>query len=91
MKYSNKTFREETVDLDGNEYIHCTFERCKLMYLGGLIPRLDTCHFDSSPFMFEKGAGNTIEFLRELYHGGLHQNVEAFFDDLRRNPPARSS
>jgi hypothetical protein len=87
MKYSNKTFRDETVDLDGNQYFQCTFESCKLMYFGGLIPYFDSCAFGSSTFMFEKGAGNALEFLRELYHAGLSTNVESFFDDIRRNPP----
>ena len=87
MKFSNKTFKDETVDLDGNEYVGCTFLQTKLMYLGGTIPHFDSCKFDAGRFMFEKGAGNAIEFLRELYHAGLHQNVELLFDDIRRNPP----
>ena len=87
MRFSNKTFKDETVDLDGNEYLGCTFQRTKMMYYGGPIPHFDGCKFGASSFMFEKGAGNALEFLRELYHAGLHQNVEAFFDDIRRNPP----
>lgn len=87
MQYSNRTFKDETVELDGNRFIGCTFERCTLMYLGGPIPYLDSCHFDASPFVFEKGAGNALEFLRELYHCGLRENVEALFADLRLNPP----
>ena len=87
MKYSNKTFADRSEDLDGNEYLNCSFERCKLMYCGGPIPRFDTCAFNASSFMFEKGAGNALEFLRELYHAGLNQNVEALFADIRANPP----
>ena len=90
MEYSSKAFKDETVELDGNQYQGCTFQGCKLMYYGGPIPYFDSCSFDSSPFMFEKGAGNALEFLRELYHAGLSQNVEAFFEDVRRNPPGRS-
>ena len=40
-----------------------------------------------APFVFEKEAGNTLAMLRAMYHGGLGQNVEALFDDLRRHPP----
>jgi hypothetical protein len=88
MQYANKKFKDETVDLDGNQFVGCSFEGCKLMYYGGPIPFFDSCKFGDSSFMFEKGAGNAVEFLRELYHCGLHQNVEAFFEDLRKNPPA---
>ena len=90
MKYTNRTFTDETVELDGNQFLGCTFKNCKLMYYGGPIPYFDTCGFDTSPFMFEKGAGNALEFLRELYHAGLQQNVEAFFADVRMNPPGAS-
>jgi hypothetical protein len=87
MKYSNKVFVNEVVDLDGNEFDRCTFQRCEAKYCGGELPVLNGCHFDQSPFVFERGAGNTLAMLRAMYHGGLGQNVEALFDDLRRNPP----
>ena len=87
MKFSNEMFKSETVGLDDNVYVGCTFMQAKLLYLGGPIPHFDGCTFDGGSFMFEKGAGNAIEFLRELYHAGLHQNVEMLFDDIRRNPP----
>jgi len=87
MRYTKKAFRDEAVELDGNAFAGCTFQRCKLIYRGGLIPHFDTCSFDTSPFMFEEGAGNTLGFLRELYHAGLHQNVEDLFDNIRQHPP----
>lgn len=90
MEYSNKSFKDQDVNLDGNQYLGCSFQGCKLMYYGGPIPHFDGCKFDGGTFMFEKGAGNAVEFLRELYHAGLHLNVEAFFDDIRRNPPPGS-
>jgi len=89
MRYVNRTFQEKPVDVDGNQFVGCTFNDCKLMYYGGPIPFFDSCTFDGSQFMFDKGAGNAVELLRELYHSGLHQNVEAFFEELRKNPPAR--
>ena len=87
MEFTDKTFTDQSVDLDGNQFFGCTFQRAKLMYYGGPIPHFDSCKFDMAQFMFEKGAGNALEFLRELYHAGLRENVEAFFEDVRRNPP----
>jgi hypothetical protein len=82
-----KTFKNETVELDGNEFIDCKFQGCQLVYSGGPLPRFDGCAFDASPFNFQKGAGNALHFLRDLYHAGLSQNVEALFDHIRKNPP----
>jgi hypothetical protein len=83
----DRTFTGETLQLDGNEYVGCTFRRCQLVYSGGQIPRFDGCAFDASPFNFQGGAGNALHFLRELYHAGLGENVEALFEHIRRNPP----
>ena len=87
MNFTDKTFQDETVELDGNEYFNCGFHRCNLRYAGGSIPHFDNCRFEAGSFMLEQGAGNAFEFVRELYHAGLQSNVEAFFDDIRRNPP----
>jgi hypothetical protein len=88
MKYTNKVFKDQSVDLDGNEFDRCTFQGCEVKYYGGELPILNGCHFDNAPFVFEKGAGNTLAMLRGLYHGGLSQNVESLFEDLRRTPPS---
>jgi hypothetical protein len=87
MNFTDKAFKDETVELDGNQYFNCGFHGCSLMYKGGDIPHFDNCRFEGGSFMFDKGAGNAVEFLRELYHAGLKANIEAFFDDIRRNPP----
>ena len=87
MTHQNKTFKDEIVELDGNEFIGCTFHRCQFIYSGGMLPRFDTCAFDASTFNFRKGAGNALHFLRDLYHAGLSQNVEQLFEHIRKNPP----
>ena len=87
MKVQNKKYTDEVVELDGNEYVNCNFTRCQLIYSGGALPRFDTCGFDASPFNFQKGAGNALHLLRELYHAGLHETVEALFAHIRMNPP----
>ena len=91
MKFSDRVFSDETIDLDGNEYYGCSFQRCGLRYSGGTIPHFTDCRFDAGSFLFDKGAGSTVEFLRELYHAGLQQNVEAFFEHIRKNPPGAAA
>ena len=87
MKHHHQHFKDREVELDGNEFVDCTFERCQLMYYGGATPRFDGCSFDHAVFMFERAAGNTLHVLRDLYHAGLKETVEATFDDIRKNPP----
>jgi hypothetical protein len=87
LKFHDKKFTDQALELDGNEFIGCTFVRCQLIYAGGPLPRFDSCSFDASPFNFHKGAGNALHFLRDLYHAGLSQNVEALFEHIRKNPP----
>lgn len=45
MRYENRNFENETLTLDGNEYIGCTFKDCTMVYAaapgpGGLIEPL---------------------------------------------------
>jgi hypothetical protein len=87
LKHQGKAFKDESVELDGHEFIDCTFERCKIFYYGGPLPVLGECKFGGCQFLFEKGAGNTLDMLRGLYHSGMTDLVEATFADVRTNPP----
>lgn len=49
MRYENRAFKGETLTLDGNEYINCTFEDCVVVYAasgkGGEITPLSATGF----------------------------------------------
>ncbi|KQN11567.1 hypothetical protein [Sphingomonas sp. Leaf30] len=37
MKYIDRTFTDESITLDGNSYVRCTFDGCVLWYNGGTV------------------------------------------------------
>jgi hypothetical protein len=78
MKYQDVTFKNQTVEVDGNDYKNCTFEKCMMRFRGDGEPgsmigsRITDCqwHFDGP-------AGNTIQFLTALYANGGADFVDA--------------
>lgn len=84
MRYDSKTFSAEHVPLDGNEFVHCHFLRCTLVYSGGPPPTLDGCSFGTPTFKFVGTAGDTLAFLHSLYHGGFKTIVEGTIDNIRK-------
>jgi hypothetical protein len=68
--FTDLTKENETVVLDGNEFVGCTFQSCKLVYKGGELPRLQRCHFARCSWHLEEAAQRTIQFLRGIYHSG---------------------
>lgn len=80
-------FEGETVELDGGEFVGCTFEECELVYRGGELPRrVEENTFRDCRWRFEDAAGRTVRFMSALYRGlGGHGEkiVERTFDHIR--------
>jgi hypothetical protein len=85
MKFEN--FNGETVDLDYNEFVSCTFRNCTLIYRGGNAPILTGNSFNNFSFVFAGAAGTTLAFLTSLYHGGFKPLIETTIDNIRTNSP----
>ena len=85
MNYDNRSFRDESVELTGNRFHGCTFERCKLIYRGDISPTFHDNHFIDSVFVFADAAMRTIYFLSNIYHAGPggHEVVEDTFQRIR--------
>lgn len=45
-RLQNRTFRDASVLIDGNEYVNCTFQNCTILYEGGAYSLVD-CSFES--------------------------------------------
>ena len=80
----NKTFTSETVHVDGNSYIGCTFNRTTLVYSAGELPEFANCDFNGVNLKFEGAAQNTMSFLSGLYRGGFKRSVDTIFDGVRK-------
>ena len=90
MQFHGSSYENDIVELDGNDYDHCDFRHCVLVYRGGSPPRFARCSFMQSSFRFDDAAGKTLSFLTSLYHGGFKEYVEQTFakigTDRRRRP-----
>jgi hypothetical protein len=86
MRYDNKTFFQETVEIDGNEYHGCTFSRSRLVYRGGPPVKMVECLIQDARWDLEGAAANTMRFLSDVYRfmgdEGV-QMVESYFTNVR--------
>lgn len=90
MEHVGKKTNGETEVVDGNNYVECRFEKCKMIYRGGAIPQISGCHFEDCTWHFEDAAERTLLFMRQLYHGmgpGGMQLIEATVNMLRQPIP----
>lgn len=90
MEHVSRITSGTTEVIDGNRYIECRFEQCKMIYRGGPIPEISGCHFEDCTWHFEDAAERTLLFMRQLYHGmgpGGIQLIEATITMLRQPPP----
>jgi hypothetical protein len=85
MRFENRTFTDEPITLDGNEFVSCVFRRCNVMYsaIGSVV--LDGNEFDGCTWGFTGPAASTIDFLARLYSmgGGAQTLIEATFENIR--------
>lgn len=87
MRIEDKTFEDQPVRLDGNEYIKCVFRRCELQFGGTGAVSMVECAFDRCSWSFTGPAALTVQFMMALYHGageGGRDLIERTFEDIRR-------
>jgi len=86
-EFKEKSFENETLNVDGNNYENCKFKGCTMIYSGGSDTHVNGCSFDDCKWQFDGAAANTMGFLRAFYHGmgeGGKQMVEATFTSIRQ-------
>lgn len=59
-----------SIELDGNDFIRCSFVHATLIYRGGALPRLTDCSFDPAQIEFQDAAANTIRLLGAMAQPG---------------------
>lgn len=70
MKFNGKKFNKESVNLNGNEFDHCTFNNCKLIFNGVGSVTLTNNSFNDCAWIFEGPAADTVAFMKALYSMG---------------------
>jgi hypothetical protein len=83
MKYQGKTFRNETIRLDGNEFDGCTFENCEFIYRGTAQVDFTNCSISRPVLTFDGEAARTLDFLKVLYHSGFQSIIDYIFNNIR--------
>ncbi|HEV3117321.1 MAG TPA: hypothetical protein VGY58_09725 [Gemmataceae bacterium] len=68
--YRDQKLANETVVLDGHEFVNCEFDGCRMVYRGGEMPKLQHCHFARCTWHLEEAAQRSVLFLRSVYHSG---------------------
>lgn len=80
---TGKTYRNQSLSLDGKRFASCLFDNCRLDYAGGIPPELSNCRFDGCTFSFSGPAARTLGFLGGLHGGGFASVVEETFRAIR--------
>lgn len=78
----NVDFGAEPILIDNKIFFGCTFNNSNLIYSGGDLPSFDTCTFHSVGISFRGAAGNTLAFMRVLYHAGFDTVIQKTFDEI---------
>ena len=95
MRYVDQPFVGQTVPLDGNQFIRCTFRDATLVFTAsGADVTIESCRFER-PWRIAYGgeAEATIRLLGELYHESPEkaQLVETLFGHMRDRTDARAT
>jgi hypothetical protein len=85
-KYEKRPFTDQSLVIDGSEYIGCRFERCEIIFAGGSLPTLVGNDFKECTYKFDGPAARTVQFMTGLYSGGAQQLIEATFEMIRGKP-----
>jgi hypothetical protein len=83
-QHEGAAFTNETVVLDGNEYVNCTFTNCEIIFRGTNGVSLQGIAFNNCQWTFEGPAGLTIDFMTALYQAGVTDMLDQTFENIRR-------
>lgn len=86
MRLEDKTFVDQILPLDGNEFHNCTFRGCVLEFAGAAGFVLSGCTFESPPRFSVTGAASiTFRMLARMYGTGFDEIVESLFENIRQS------
>ena len=83
-QHQGAAFTNETVVLDGNDYLNCTFTNCEIIFGGKAGVSLHGISFNDCRWTFTGPAGTTINFMTALYQAGVRDMLDQTFENIRR-------
>ncbi|MEK9211356.1 hypothetical protein [Sphingomonas sp. 2378] len=75
MRYENRTFENEELILDGNDYIDCTFRNCRMVLHGTGSGTIEPFSGNGVEFQFKDGAASAVSIHQTLMEAGLSQSA----------------
>ena len=87
--HRGETFRDAEILVDGRAFEGCAFERCRLVYGGGVTPVINGCRFSDCAWTFSDAAADTLAMLAGLHQGGFAPMVEATLEAVRKGAVTR--
>jgi hypothetical protein len=84
MKFSGRTFSNETINLDDNEFYDCTFIGCRLIYAGGETTLAGNSYDELTTYTFSGAAANTLAILSALYADRGGKFITRLFENIRQ-------
>ncbi|NJO82905.1 MAG: hypothetical protein HC828_08845 [Blastochloris sp.] len=82
--FQNQTYANQSLDVDDNRYVGCTFINCTLNYRGGELPLFDNCVFRGGSIQLAGAAAQTVRYLSGLHRGGLAEDVDFVLTEVGR-------
>jgi len=67
MKFEKREFRGERIDLNGNDFRHCKFVGCTMVFNGVGPYALEHNEITDCHWQFEGPAASTVAFMKALY------------------------
>lgn len=66
VRFSETTFTNTRVDLDGTDYFGCFFNNCVMVYSAEGPVTLSRCSFNECVWELNGSAARTVDFLRSI-------------------------
>ncbi len=79
MIHVDRTFKNETVVLDGDQFNNCRFEFCKIIYRGGPVQFTPPLQLTGCVWGFEGPAMATVQLLQLIGRNGSPQLIQDLF------------
>lgn len=86
MTVIGRTFENDRIEVDGQVFERCTFNRCRIVYSAVDGVTFKECRFYTCDWVFNDGADLTLRYLSALYRGiGAEgrELVESIFNRVR--------
>ena len=84
MIAQGQTFKDVVINLDGATFVGCKFERCTFRFSGLMPPVMNGNDLLDCRWQLAGPADNALQFLMQMYHGGMKELVEATFEQIRK-------